>query len=134
MTLPHIYATTALSMEESEALLREALQNEGFGVLTEVDVPSVMKDKLGVDVEPYRIFGVCNPQIAYEAMQAWKGFGLIAPCHIALYETGQRRVLLAFDPTALAEVRDSPALYPLAKRASDALRRAVMAVGTLVTV
>ena len=129
MTHPRIHATTPLSMEDAEARLREALAAEGFGILTEVDVPSVLQQKLGVSVEPYRILGACNPHIAHEAMQHWRGFGLIAPCHIALYEAGDHRVIIAFDPSSVAEVRDSAELYPLARRATEAIERAVAAVG-----
>lgn len=125
----HIHATTTLPMEEAEAELREALAEEGFGILTEVDVPSVMQQKLGMEVEPYRILGACNPQIAYQAMQEWRGFGLVAPCHIALYDAGEHRVILAFDPASLPEVRDNADIYPLAKQAREAIERAVLSVG-----
>lgn len=129
MSHPRIHVTTPLSMQDAEARLREALAAEGFGVLTEVDVPSVLQQKLGVSVEPYRILGACNPKIAYEAMQEWRGFGLIAPCHIALYDAGEHRVIIAFDPTEVPEVRNNAEVYPLIKRATDAIERALAAVG-----
>jgi uncharacterized protein (DUF302 family) len=92
-----IQAKTSLSMAEAESRLRDALKAEGFGVLTEVDVQSVLREKIGAEVEPYRILGVCNPRLAHTAMQAWKGFGLIAPCHVAIYA---RRARLADDGVA----------------------------------
>lgn len=125
MNKPAIHTTTSLAMDEAESRLREALRDEGFGVLTEVDVQAVMRDKLGEEVAPYRILGVCNPQLAYQALSAWKGFGLIAPCHVALYDEGDHRVVIAFDPAGVDEVREHPELAALAGRASEAIDRAV---------
>lgn len=128
MTDSMITATTPLSMADAEARLRETLAGDGFGVLTEVDVPTVMQQKLGVTVDPYRILGVCNPTLAHEAMQIWKGFGLIAPCHVALYDVGDHRVVVAFDPTSVPEVHENATLFALATRARDAVARAVKSV------
>jgi uncharacterized protein (DUF302 family) len=128
MTDSMITATTPLSMADAEARLRETLAGDGFGVLTEVDVPTVMQQKLGITVDPYRILGVCNPNLAHEAMQIWKGFGLIAPCHVALYDVGDHRVVVAFDPTSVPEVHENAALFDLATRARDAVARAVKSV------
>jgi len=129
MTDYGIEVTTPLSMEEAEAKLREALTAEGFGILTEVDVPTVMQSKLGISVAPYRILGACNPHIAHEAMTIWKGFGLIAPCHIAVYDVGAHRVILAFDPTAISMVHENAPLFAIATRAKEAISRALHAVG-----
>lgn len=122
---PAIQATTSLPMADAEAKLRGALQAEGFGVLTEVDVQAVLKEKLDVDVESYRILGVCNPKIAHRALGIWKGIGLIAPCHVALYDAGDHRVVIAFDPTDLPEVRDNAELFDILKEARDIIERAV---------
>nr|HPR07101.1 DUF302 domain-containing protein [Denitromonas sp.] len=63
-TTTDIRTTTSLSMEDAEARLREALKAEGFGILTEVDVQAVLKEKIGAETEPYRILGACNPKFA----------------------------------------------------------------------
>ena len=120
-----IRATTSLSMADAEAHLREALKAEGFGVLTEIDVQGVRKEKIDADIEPYRILGACNPRLAHQAISMWKGFGLIAPCNVALYEAGDHRVVMAFDPAAVPEVREHAELYAMAREASAGLRRAV---------
>ncbi|RJQ12375.1 MAG: DUF302 domain-containing protein [Dehalococcoidia bacterium] len=122
---PAIEATTTLTMADAEARLREALKGEGFGVLTEVNVQSVLKDRIDVDVEPYRILGVCNPKLAHAAISIWKGFGLIAPCNVALYDVGDHRVVAAFDPAEVPEVRGNAELYDIARQASSGIRRAV---------
>jgi len=125
MQEPTIQATTVLSMADAEARLREALKAEGFGVLTEVDVQGVLREKIGAEVEPYRILGVCNPQLAHAALGVWKGFGLIAPCNVALYDEGDHRELIAFDPLTVPGIEDSAELRDIAQRASDGIRRAV---------
>ena len=121
--------TTTLGMQDAERDLRAALAAEGFGVLTEVDAAAVLKAKLDVDVEPYRILGVCNPQLAYDAMAIWRGFGLIAPCHIALYPVGDRTAIAALNPLAFSDVRDNARLLPIAEAAHAALGGALDAVG-----
>ena len=125
MPAPAIHATTTLSMADAEARLRDALKTEGFGVLTEVDVQAVMLEKLDEEVAPYRILGVCNPQMAHRAMQAWKAFGLIAPCHVAIYDEGDHREVIAFDPSGVPEVREHPTLAEIAAQATDGIGRAV---------
>lgn len=112
-------------MEDAEAQLREALKARGFGVLTEVDVRDVLKDRIGEDVEPYRILGVCNPRLAHAALSLWKGFGLVAPCNVAVYDVGEHRVVIAFDPAEVPEVRDNAELHAIARQASVGIREAV---------
>ncbi len=129
MQAPTIQARTTLSMADAEAQLRDALKAEGFGVLTEVDVQSVLREKIGAEVEPYRILGVCNPKLAHAALGVWKGFGLIAPCNIALYEEGDHREVIAFDPLTVPGVADNAELRDIAQRASDGIRRAVESLG-----
>lgn len=124
-SMTDIHTTTSLSMAEAEAHLRDALKAEGFGVLTEVDVQAVLREKIGAETEPYRILGVCNPGLAHRALSVWKDFGLIAPCNVAIYEDGDRRVVVAFDPARVAEVQGHGVLDEIARDASGRIRRAV---------
>lgn len=124
-TNSEIRTTTSLSMADAEAHLREALKQEGFGILTEIDVQAVLREKIGAEIEAYRILGACNPQLAHRAISLWKGFGLIAPCNVAIYDTGEHRVVMAFDPAALPEAREHAELYEMAREASAGLLRAV---------
>ncbi len=112
-------------MAEAEARLRDALKAEGFGILTEVDVQAVMREKIGEDVAPYRILGACNPYLAHAAMVEWKAFGLIAPCHIAIYDEGDHRAIIAFDPLSVPQVQESETLRSIAEQASTGIGRAV---------
>lgn len=125
MNEPTIHVSTALSMADAEVRLRDALKAEGFGVLTEVDVQSVLREKINAEVEPYRILGVCNPGLAHAALGVWKGFGLIAPCNVALYDEGDHREVIAFDPLTVPGIGDNAELRDIAQRASDGIRRAV---------
>lgn len=111
-----------------EALLHvpEALKSEGFGVLTEIDVQSTLKQKLGVDFRRYKILGACNPPLAHEALQAELEIGLMLPCNVVVYEADdQRAVVLAIDPTKTLAATDNPKLAALAESVKDKLTRAL---------
>lgn len=116
---------TALDFDAAEAAAREALAAEGFGVLTEIDLQQTLADKLDVEIERYKILGACNPPIAHDALEVWRGFGLLMPCNVIIQEGGDHRIVMAFDPLSIEEVRDLADLLPIAERAQAALRRAM---------
>ena len=116
---------TPLEFDAAEAAIRAALATEGFGILTEIDVQATLAEKLGVKMEPYKILGACNPKYAHEALQIWRGFGLLMPCNVIVEELGSHRVVRAFDPLSISEVRDVPALLPIARQVHDAMERAL---------
>ena len=116
---------TMLDFDAAETATREALSAEGFGVLTEIDVQSTMADKLDIEMEQYKILGACNPPIAHDALEVWRGFGLLMPCNVVIHDVGDHHVVMAFDPLSISEVHDLPDLLPVAERAQAALRRAM---------
>ncbi|HUY62372.1 MAG TPA: DUF302 domain-containing protein [Candidatus Paceibacterota bacterium] len=104
---------------------KTALAEEGFGVLTEIDVAATLKSKLGVAREPYVILGACNPALANEALQAENEVGLLLPCNVVVYENGGVVYVSAVKPSAMLGVIENAALASVARRAEEKLACAV---------
>ncbi|MHB1844087.1 MAG: DUF302 domain-containing protein [Deltaproteobacteria bacterium] len=113
-----------VSPEEAIERTTAALQTEGFGVLTRIDVQKTLKEKLGVDGRPYVILGACNPKLAHEALSAEPGVGLLLPCNVTVFERpAGGSVVQAVKPRAMFEVVKNPALGPLVDQVDEKLRR-----------
>lgn len=105
--------------------MRTAFREEGFGILTEIDVQSTLKQKIGVDIPRYTILGACNPQIAHKAISAAPEVGLLLPCNVLVYEQGGRMIVSALNPRmALGAVGDE-SLRPFAEEAYARIKRAM---------
>jgi uncharacterized protein (DUF302 family) len=113
----------ALPYEKAVKLVREALQKEGFGILTEIDVKEKLKEKLGVDFKKYVILGACNPPYAYSAIRVEEGIGLLLPCNVVVYENNGGSVLSIIRPTVAMEMIDNPELKKIASEVEIKLRR-----------
>jgi uncharacterized protein (DUF302 family) len=112
--------------DEALARVPEALKSEGFGVLTEIDIQSTLKQKLGVDFRRYKIFGACSPPFAQEALQEDLAAGLLLPCNVVVYEGDDRcAVVMAIDPTQTIAATGNPKLGNLAETVRDKLARAI---------
>jgi len=108
------------------ARITAALKEEGFGSLTEIDVQSTLEKKLGVQMEPYLILGVCNPKLAHAAISAELGIGLLLPCNVVLTMDGSDVVVSAASPKALfAAAGVAPGLASIAEEADGRIRKAV---------
>ncbi len=104
-----------------------ALKEEGFGVLTTIDVRETLKQKLDVDFRRYVILGACNPPLAHRALQSEIDIGLLLPCNVVVYEEGpSSSVVAAMAPLSMvALVGDNPGIAAVAREADDRLRRAL---------
>ena len=112
------------SMEDAEAKVRAALMEEGFGVLTEIDVQKVMKAKLDVDRTGYKILGACNPHLAHQAIDAEPDIGLLLPCNVLLREETGGGVNVGFmDPIAVLKLVDNPVIAEVAPVVREKLQR-----------
>jgi uncharacterized protein (DUF302 family) len=120
-----IETTTKLPMAQAEAAVREALANQGFGVLTEIDVAATLKTKLGVERSPLKILGACNPTFAHRALELDESVSLLLPCNVVLAETGDGTRISAADPR---ELMTGEAFKELANDAAERLTEAVAAV------
>jgi uncharacterized protein (DUF302 family) len=103
-----------------------ALKEEGFGVLTDIDVQATLKAKLGADVPPYRILGACNPAFAHQALQIENKLGVLLPCNVIVRDAGAGQTeVAAIDPVASMERAGQPALSSIAEDVRVRLGRAV---------
>lgn len=112
-----------LPFEEAVARTKAALKEEGFGVLSEIDVQATLKEKIGADFERYVILGACNPQLAHRALQAEHELGLLLPCNVIVHEHDGRSAVAIVDPDAMLGVIDNPALREVAAEAKARLQR-----------
>jgi uncharacterized protein (DUF302 family) len=119
---------TAASFAEANAQIRAALKAQGFGVLTEIDVRSTLREKLGEDMEQYVILGACSPPLAHRALSADRAIGLLLPCNVVVREAGDGTIVEALDPRAIAEVAGQPLLKDIAEDAAARLRAALDAL------
>ena len=112
------------SYEDAVSRVIDALKEEGFGVLTEIDVKSTLKKKLGVDFRKYVILGACNPPYAHRILQADLNVGLLLPCNVIVYETDDKKAYVsAFNPVSALEVIKNQELRKITEEVSEKLKR-----------
>ena len=113
-------ATTKLGFAEAADRLRDELKAEGFGILCEIDVQATLKEKLGVEGEPYLILGACNPPLAHRALQAEPELGVLLPCNVVVYARDGETHISAIDAERMLSIVGNDALTPIA---ADVRRR-----------
>ncbi|HEU5064878.1 MAG TPA: DUF302 domain-containing protein [Gaiellaceae bacterium] len=118
-------ATTEHDFAVTVERVRAELASEGFGVLCEIDVQATLKEKLGVDREPYVILGACNPPLAHQALEAEAELGALLPCNVVVYTRDGETQIAAIDPERMLSIVDNPALAPIAGEVRQRLARVV---------
>uniref|UniRef100_E6QVC8 DUF302 domain-containing protein n=1 Tax=mine drainage metagenome TaxID=410659 RepID=E6QVC8_9ZZZZ len=118
-----------LPFDEAITHVTEALQVEGFGVLSDIDVAGAMKKKLNQDMPPYRILGACNPSLAHRALETDPSIGLLLPCNVVVRQDAGGKVHVEFmDPKAVLELVNKPEIVTLAGEVKQRLERVMQAL------
>ncbi len=113
-----------LSLDKAIEITTKQLQQEGFGVLTRIDIHDKIKEKLGIDFKKYVILGACNPPYAHKALLAEENIGLLLPCNVILYEKDDKTVLSVIKPTVAMNMIENTALQEIAIEIESKLKRA----------
>lgn len=112
------------SFEEAKTLVTEKLKEEGFGILTEIDVQATLKKKIGVDFKKYVILGACNPNFAHQALQVEDKLGVLLPCNVILIEQEDGSVdISAIDAFNMMAQINNPALNRIAQQVGERLQK-----------
>jgi uncharacterized protein (DUF302 family) len=125
--MPYYFAKT-LTISFDDALRRtvDALRREGFGIITEIDLKSTFKSKLGADFRNYRILGACNPAMAFRALQIDDKIGTMLPCNVVVQDVGAGKTeIAAIDPVASMQAVDNPQLKDAASEIQAKLRQVI---------
>ncbi|MDS0474641.1 DUF302 domain-containing protein [Natrinema sp. 1APR25-10V2] len=108
----------------------DALKDEGFGVLCDIDVQATLEEKLGEEFRQYRILGACNPGLAHEGLNEEIELGALLPCNVIVYETNDGEIMVsAVDPQQLVGIADNEALDSIATEVNDRFERVLTSVG-----
>ncbi|MFF4361223.1 DUF302 domain-containing protein [Streptomyces sp. NPDC001604] len=108
--------------------VRNALADQGFGILTEIDVKATLKAKLGHDMEDYLILGACNPPLAHQALEVDRSIGLLLPCNVVVRRAGDTTLVQGLDPGTMVTLTARPALEPVAADATTRLDAALQSL------
>lgn len=118
--------TLDLPFDEAIEKTTEALKEEGFGVLTEIDIKATLKEKLDVDFKKYQILGACNPPLAHKALSSEEHIGLMLPCNVIVQEQDDGKVeVAAVDPVASMQAVENDELGDVAKKVRDLLKKII---------
>lgn len=123
--------TVPMDYDEARTKTVQALKDQGFGVLTQIDVKRTLKEKLDAEFRRYVILGACNPPLAHRALQAEEEIGLLLPCNVIVYEAGPgRSKVSALNPGMMVELTGNDVLREVAKEAQERLEKALESLPT----
>ncbi|MFJ1975511.1 DUF302 domain-containing protein [Streptomyces sp. NPDC087903] len=114
--------------DETVTAVRAALADQGFGILTEIDVTDTLRAKLGHEMEDYLILGACNPPLAHQALEADRSIGLLLPCNVVVRRDGDSTLVQALDPATMVTLTGLSALAPVTAEATQRLDAALSAL------
>ena len=114
-----------VSFEDARSRITDALKEQGFGILTEIDVKATIKAKLNLDFRRYVILGACNPQLAHQTLEVELGVGLLLPCNVCIWDEDAGVVVSIARPGAMFEIVKNSALQPLVQEVDQRLRSAL---------
>lgn len=121
--------TLPVGFDEAVRRATEALKQQGFGIITEIDVKQTLKAKIGVDFRNYRILGACNPKLAHEALELEDKIGTMLPCNVVVQEVGANKTeIAAIDPVASMQAIDNPRLKAAASKVQALLQKVIAAL------
>jgi uncharacterized protein (DUF302 family) len=120
--------TVSTPYAETVEAVKAALGDQGFGVLTEIDIKATLKKKLDVDVPPQVILGACRPPLAHAALQVEESIGLLLPCNVVVRESGEGTVVEAVDPQTMVAMTENGDLQQVADEAKERLEKALAAL------
>ena len=129
----YMAAMLPISFDEALERTEEALKQEGFGIISRIDIQEALKTKIGVDYRPYTILGACNPKLAYEALQIDDKVGTMLPCNVVVQELGPQQIeVAAIDPVASMQAIENAELTKAASEVRTRLGRVIESLGALV--
>jgi uncharacterized protein (DUF302 family) len=122
----YINKTLQAAFADAVSRTKESLKEQGFGILSEIDIQSKLKEKLDVNFRAYKILGACNPPLAHQALQAEDKIGTMLPCNVIVQESGKGQVeVAAIDPVASMQAVDNPSLQKIAGQVREQLRAVI---------
>lgn len=115
--------TLDIPYAEAVPKVKEALGEQGFGVLSEIDVQATLKEKRGIDMEDYVILGACNPDLAHQALEIDRSIGVLLPCNVVVSSRGEGSTVQILDPQTMSSITERDELKPVADDASQRLQK-----------
>ncbi len=129
--MSYSYTTkTDLGFEQAVARVKETFKEQGFGVLTEIDIQATLREKIGAETEPYVILGACNPGFASKALAADPGVGVFLPCNVVVRRSGGDTIIEAMDPAVMKQFFTDPAMAELIAEVAPRVEKAVAEAGS----
>lgn len=117
--------TISRPFDEVNAEVRTALSEQGFGIVSEIDMQATLRNKIGVEIDPQIILGACNPKYAYRSLQVEPSIGLLLPCNVVIRKTDAGTVVEMINPEMMVQITDNPEMKEIANEVTEMLAAAL---------